>query len=72
MFAPEELSVAKKKTNSDNQNNALLMNSEAIQRQTEDFLKGGGKINVVRSGVSGFNFQKGSKQIILNSKKEKA
>ena len=43
------------------------VSSEALARQTEDFLKAGGKIEVVKSGVSGQQMTTGRRQITLGN-----
>jgi len=42
--------------------------SESIQAQIEEFLKSGGEINVIDSGVSGRESVRGPKHITISSK----
>ncbi|MBX2858780.1 MAG: hypothetical protein KTR17_08970 [Cellvibrionaceae bacterium] len=64
--------MAKKKSSLDNKNNSTLTTSTSIQQQTEAYLKSGGEINIIQSGVSGLNHQKSNKHITINSNKVKA
>ncbi len=63
--------MAKKKSGSSN-NKSTLATSQSIQKQTEEYLENGGYINVIKTGVTGLNYLKASKQIIISNNKEKA
>lgn len=63
--------MVKKKSGSGN-NKATPTTSQLIQKQTEEYLEKGGQIDVIRTGVTGFNYLKKSKHINISSNKEKA
>ncbi len=64
--------MAKKSVSSANKNNTASTTSASIQQQTEEYLKGGGEINVIKTGISSFNPQKGNKHITITSNKTKS
>ena len=43
--------------------------SQSIQKQTKEYLDNGGEINVIKTGATGLNYLKVSKQIVISSKK---
>lgn len=63
--------MAKKKSGSGN-NNATLTTSQSIQEKTEEYLKNGGQIDVIKTGVTGLNYLKSSKHINISGNKGKA
>ena len=62
--------MARKKSGSGN-NNAAPTTSQSIQEKTEEYLKNGGRINVIKTGVTGLNYLKTSKHINISGNKNK-
>ncbi len=62
--------MAKKKSGAGNKS-ATPTTSQSIQKKTEEYLKNGGRINVIETGVTGLNYLKTSKHINISGNKEK-
>lgn len=50
-------SMSNKKSSS-SKNKTAQTTSQSIQKQTEEYLKGGGQINIIESGISGFKYSR--------------
>ena len=59
-----------KKTSSKKKTPAAVETSDSIAEQTAAFLKGGGKIETIDSGVSGQVSMASKKQITISTKKD--